>query len=232
MAITTARAPAFADLAADPRVWRVLDSTGDIIDCVEFGLLGGVPEADVWRAVEGRAAIERFPHLRPVLVATAAGMQGDHDTVLDALGDGKVDELGQHVPAYRRASLRLALARALAAHSRLGAARDQARRARDDVAGWPGWRRDEVDALLRRLDAAAGPEPTEGDLTPREKEVAALLAEGLSNADLARRLYISPKTAAVHVSNILMKLGMASRAEVAAWAVRSRLERDDVTATR
>jgi DNA-binding NarL/FixJ family response regulator len=38
---------------------------------------------------------------------------------------------------------------------------------------------------------------------------------------VARRLYISTKTASVHVSNILGKLGMASRAEVAAWAVRA-----------
>ena len=67
--------------------------------------------------------------------------------------------------------------------------------------------------------------PVEDDtgLSPREREVAALLAEGLSNAELARRLYISPKTAAVHVSNILAKLGMSSRAEVAAWAVRTGL---------
>jgi DNA-binding NarL/FixJ family response regulator len=50
-----------------------------------------------------------------------------------------------------------------------------------------------------------------------------LLAEGLTNSELAARLYISPKTAAVHVSNILMKLQMSSRAEVAAWAVRSGL---------
>jgi DNA-binding NarL/FixJ family response regulator len=68
----------------------------------------------------------------------------------------------------------------------------------------------------------------EGELTTREREVAALLAEGLSNAELARRLYISPTTAAVHVSNILMKLGMSSRAEVAAWAVRSGLAGDAV----
>jgi DNA-binding NarL/FixJ family response regulator len=53
--------------------------------------------------------------------------------------------------------------------------------------------------------------------------VAALLAEGLSNSQLARRLYISPKTASVHVSNILTKLGMSSRTEIAAWAVRERL---------
>ena len=50
--------------------------------------------------------------------------------------------------------------------------------------------------------------------------MAALIAEGLTNSQLAERLFISPKTAAVHVSNILMKLGLSSRAEVAAWAVR------------
>ena len=40
-------------------------------------------------------------------------------------------------------------------------------------------------------------------------------ADGLTNSELARRLYISPKTAAVHVSNILRKLGISSRTEVA-----------------
>jgi DNA-binding CsgD family transcriptional regulator len=53
-------------------------------------------------------------------------------------------------------------------------------------------------------------------LTPREREVALLVAEGLTNAELARRLYISPKTAAVHVSSILHKLGVNSRTEVSA----------------
>lgn len=50
--------------------------------------------------------------------------------------------------------------------------------------------------------------------------MAALLVEGVSNAEIARRLYISTKTASVHVSNILAKLGMSSRAEIAAWAAR------------
>jgi DNA-binding NarL/FixJ family response regulator len=119
-----------------------------------------------------------------------------------------------------RASLHLALARALYAHSRTAAARQQAATARSLLEHWPGWRRDEVDAELSRLDSAA---TKEGQLTPREREVAALLGEGLSNSELARRLYISPRTAAVHVSNILVKLGMSSRAEVAAWAVRNGL---------
>ncbi len=46
--------------------------------------------------------------------------------------------------------------------------------------------------------------------------MALLVAEGLTNAELARRLYISPKTAAVHVSNILRKLEVSSRTEVGA----------------
>ncbi len=53
-------------------------------------------------------------------------------------------------------------------------------------------------------------------LTPREREVALLIADGLTNAELARRLYISPRTAAVHVSGILRKLGVSSRTEVSA----------------
>jgi DNA-binding NarL/FixJ family response regulator len=89
-----------------------------------------------------------------------------------------------------------------------------------DLERWPGWRRDQLALLERRLAGSSGPGP-EGELTAREREVAALLAEGLTNTELARRLFISPKTAAVHVSNILMKLGMTNRAEVAAWAVRT-----------
>jgi DNA-binding NarL/FixJ family response regulator len=124
------------------------------------------------------------------------------------------------------------LARSLAALGRRADALAVARAAQADLATWPGWRRDEVDALVRRLEGASGSGSAsssgsasngEGELTAREREVAVLLAEGLSNAELARRLYISPKTAAVHVSNILMKLGMSSRAEVAAWAVRTGL---------
>jgi len=86
---------------------------------------------------------------------------------------------------------------------------------------WPGWRRDRAEALARRLEGRTT--TSEGVLSARERDVAMLLAEGLTNAEVARRLYISPKTAAVHVSNILMKLNMSSRAEVAAWAVRSGL---------
>ncbi|HET7676259.1 MAG TPA: AAA family ATPase [Candidatus Limnocylindrales bacterium] len=57
-------------------------------------------------------------------------------------------------------------------------------------------------------------------LTPREREVLALVAEGHSNREIAERLFISPKTASVHVSNILGKLNVDGRVEAAGIAVR------------
>jgi ATP/maltotriose-dependent transcriptional regulator MalT len=56
-------------------------------------------------------------------------------------------------------------------------------------------------------------------LTPREREIAVLIARGLSNRGIANELVISPATAARHVANILTKLGFSSRAQVAAWVV-------------
>lgn len=131
-----------------------------------------------------------------------------------------------YLPAFRLAALQGLLARVLVALGRRPEALAEARAALARLERWPGWRRAELEDLVERL--AGPPSGPVGDdaaasLSPREREVAALLAEGLSNAELARRLYISPKTAAVHVSNILAKLGMSSRTEVAAWAVRTGL---------
>ena len=65
-----------------------------------------------------------------------------------------------------------------------------------------------------------------GALTAREVEIAGLLARGLSNRAIAGELVISPATAARHVANILTKLDFTSRAQVAAWAVRTGLAAD------
>ncbi len=61
------------------------------------------------------------------------------------------------------------------------------------------------------------------DLTPREREVLALLVEGLTNPEIAERLSISRATATAHVSHILSKLGVSNRAEAIVLAVRSKL---------
>jgi non-specific serine/threonine protein kinase len=56
-------------------------------------------------------------------------------------------------------------------------------------------------------------------LTAREREVAALVAQGLTNRQIAAKLVVTERTAETHVQNILNKLGFTSRAQVAAWAV-------------
>jgi NarL family two-component system response regulator LiaR len=63
------------------------------------------------------------------------------------------------------------------------------------------------------------------DLTEREREVLAYVARGMSNTQIAEVLVVSPFTIKAHVSNILMKLSVATRAEAAAYAVQHKLAR-------
>jgi DNA-binding NarL/FixJ family response regulator len=192
--------------------------SSDIVAAVDDALVAGVGPVDVLDTFEAaKLDLVRGPEV--AAKALIAGACADHAEVLALLDEPSVEGLSD-LAAPLRASVHLVLARALAAHSRTIAARSEAVTARSLLVRWPGWRRDEVDAFIERLDTA---EATDGELTRREREVAGLLAEGLSNSELARRLYISPRTAAVHVSNILTKLGMSSRTEVAAWAVRNGL---------
>jgi DNA-binding NarL/FixJ family response regulator len=77
-------------------------------------------------------------------------------------------------------------------------------------------------ALLRELGvkaARAGPKNV-GILTRRETEVLTLLGQGLSNPEIAQRLYVSRKTVEHHVARVLSKLGLRNRAEAAATAIR------------
>jgi DNA-binding CsgD family transcriptional regulator/tetratricopeptide (TPR) repeat protein len=82
-----------------------------------------------------------------------------------------------------------------------------------------------IDDLRRRLGVRAGEhaQPRVGQpvlLTPREREVLRLVARGMSNGEIGNELFITTKTASVHVSNILAKLGVSSRTEAAALALR------------
>jgi DNA-binding NarL/FixJ family response regulator len=69
-------------------------------------------------------------------------------------------------------------------------------------------------ALLTAGDAPGG-------LSPREAEVAALVAEGLTNRQIAERLVLSERTAQNHVQHILTKLGFTTRSQIAAWSART-----------
>jgi DNA-binding NarL/FixJ family response regulator len=88
---------------------------------------------------------------------------------------------------------------------------ERAQRLHDDV----GERR----ALMRVVVAS----DARGPLTQREREVATRIAQGCSNRQIARDLVITNSTVERHVANILSKLGMRSRSQVAVWAVREGL---------
>jgi DNA-binding NarL/FixJ family response regulator len=76
--------------------------------------------------------------------------------------------------------------------------------------------------LLRAQAAGAGKtESLRAELSDRELEVLKLIAIGKDNAEIARELYISPKTVKNHISNILMKLQIENRIQAAVYAVRS-----------
>jgi DNA-binding NarL/FixJ family response regulator len=126
---------------------------------------------------------------------------------------------------FHAARARLAVARALK-DSDPEAARETARGARADFERL-GAARDVASAaeLLRELGVGGGPgKRSAGLLSTREDEVLALVAMGLSNAEIGRRLYISPKTVEHHVGKILAKLGLKSRAAAAAYVTRQRAE--------
>jgi DNA-binding CsgD family transcriptional regulator/tetratricopeptide (TPR) repeat protein len=121
------------------------------------------------------------------------------------------------LPPAVQGTIHTGLARCLLAFGRPDEATVEITTATQLLARWGGWRvvqLEQVRAQLGLSTADDTPAPGAGELTVREREVARLVAEGLTNAELAGRLYISPSTAAVHVRNILRKLGVSSRREV------------------
>ena len=105
-----------------------------------------------------------------------------------------------------------------------------ARRA-DDIAdegdAAPDVRLAQLDAFEGKLDRIERSEPPEEEpfgLTPRERQVLTLVSEGRTNREIGDTLYMAEKTASVHVSRILSKLGVRSRTEAAAVAHRLGLD--------
>ncbi|MGF0173972.1 helix-turn-helix transcriptional regulator [Streptomyces sp. Marseille-Q5077] len=125
---------------------------------------------------------------------------------------------------YERARCRLRHAEALLAADEREAAASEARAARETAARLGATLLlERVDALIRRGRLADTAADRSSPLTAREQDVLRLLALGRSNRQIGEELYITGKTASVHVSNILAKLGAASRTEAVAIAYREGL---------
>jgi DNA-binding CsgD family transcriptional regulator len=218
------------DLAAE-KVERRLESADEPAAAATALLLRARVELARRNAVEAAEASEAaaaaaegagrddLTALAAVLAARAARIGGrapDLAALESAIG--RCSELGL---VLEEGEARAELARALAAQ-RPQSAIEQGRAALRAFERLGANRHaDEAARLLRELGAPGRPAPRTGAvLTKREQQVLALLAEGLSNPQIAERLVISPRTAEHHVHNVLAKLGLGNRAEAAAYAAR------------
>jgi ATP/maltotriose-dependent transcriptional regulator MalT len=145
--------------------------------------------------------------------ALVCAARGDHDRARTLLEDA-LDRFERAAAPYEAARCRLQLSASLAALGRTDAADREAAAATDS---------------LVELGAATDARPTSTTtVTARERDVLGLLAQGLTNKQIAQRLLVSEHTVHRHVTNILRKLELPSRSAAAAYAVRAGLveERD------
>ena len=193
---------------------------------VETALAAGrIPDA---AAAADRLTALAARHCGAYLPASAALAQGSV-----ALADGRPEQaracLHDALAGFASADLPLELARTqLALAAALAKDRPEVAlaEARAALAGFERLRAsrhvDAAAALLRSLGVRTSTSlRVEGRLTAREAEVLELLSHGLTNPEIADRLFISRKTVEHHVANVLAKLGLRSRAEAAAYAART-----------
>jgi predicted ATPase/DNA-binding CsgD family transcriptional regulator/Tfp pilus assembly protein PilF len=169
-------------------------------------------------AVAALAVAARDPATAVRLEGAAGALRDVVGPVRSAAAQSRLDEvltMARRQVGDEQAARLLADGARLSAHDAVSAATEFAATVADRPAG-PA----EAPANGRRPQAAApAARPATGNqvLTAREREIADLIARGLSNRAIAAELVISPATAARHVANIFSKLGVTSRAQVAAW---------------
>ena len=182
-----------------------------------------------------RAAVERAPRLAlhmTCMRGLACQGRGRVDSAPGPLRPEGLAGRGRGLllrPRVRGGPLPVAAGRGAPRRGRPGAGdRCCPGRLPDRRAAWRRAAAGALEALARRgrLDLGAGmpAERALAGLTPREVEVLRLLVEGRSNRQIAEQLFISGKTASVHVTNLLAKLGVHSRLEAAATARRLGLD--------
>lgn len=180
------------------------------------------PALEDLREIERLAGTAPFRAWTDLAEGALAAAAGDHDRARPLLEDA-VDRFERSGGPFEAAEARIELATTLLALDRADHAAREAGAALDCVVDLGA----SVEAArARRIVAACGAgrdgSPLQ-DVTPREREVLRLLAEGLTNREIAERLVVSEHTVHRHVTNILRKLELPSRTAAAAQAVRSGL---------
>ena len=182
-----------------------------------FPVAGELVEAltELGELDDARAVTERLPgHDHPWGEVTRRRCQG--------FTDGDAEALAEAAVGYERLGLRFDAARCLLSCGRAQRRARRWRAARDaleqaaaafDVLGSPGWAADATAELTR----VGGRKPrAAGELTASEQQVAALAAQGLTNKEIAHALFVTVHTVEAHLSNTYAKLGVRSRAQLAA----------------
>jgi ATP/maltotriose-dependent transcriptional regulator MalT len=178
----------------------------------EIGRATGDEDPAAWAELRATLAAHQMPFLEAYVLWRAA----------DAAPGGAAVDVGDALREAHQIVLEIGASRLAARIASL------ARRRRVDLVAPAAASASEVAAAG---EGAAAGRPTEAPadpfgLTTREREILRLLADGFSNRRIAETLFISESTAGVHVSNILGKLGVASRTEAATTAVRLGLDRE------
>ncbi len=168
----------------------------------------------IWFGPEGRAWLARAE-------AEESRAAGQTDV---AAWTKAVAAFAEYGDVYERARCERRLAEALLADDRRAEATEHALAARATATALGALPLlEDVDALIRRGRLEVKTAPEESVLTARERDVLLLLAQGLTNRRIGEELFISGKTASVHVSNILAKLGASSRTDAVGIAYRQGL---------
>lgn len=168
------------------------------------------------------------PHAKAIATLASARLAAARGRMDEAIGglEQALERFGPLGLPLEAARVRIELARALVGSNPEVAIAEAERALTTFEELGAGADADAAASLLRSLGVRGRTGPKRGGtLTKREQEVLALVAEGLSNPEIAQRLYISRKTAAHHVSSVLAKLGLRNRAEAAAHSARNRAER-------
>jgi DNA-binding CsgD family transcriptional regulator/tetratricopeptide (TPR) repeat protein len=216
-----------ARIAADLAERAKLPGGGDAAAQAAEVAAAAIGEFDrVISRVRGDGALPEALAFRALAAAELARLRGGHDPGPWRVAADKFRELSE---ALRVAYADFRAAEAIALSGGRPVEIAEPLRAAFDVASSVGARpfREEVEALARRagiaLEPATGSDTggaVELGLTDRELEVLRLIAEGRTNRQIGEQLFITTKTASAHVSHILMKLGVANRAEAGAAAHR------------